>query len=199
MNTTFVLIGPHSAGKTTIGHAISKRLDCRYDHEIGRVLREKYLKVNSKYHAMIEQDDFDIEVFRQEYLRDLRSNCNRIVETWHPGNIAYSYLRSPRTTDYLMAKVKKHLTEYNGEVVIQPITVNNKILLKRMTETAPCKKDLASFFTSVGDTSIKLSYNFKLKILDAIDTSYLSIIDSINQVYNRAQMYFSEQNIVNVN
>ena len=76
-----ILIGPHGAGKTTLGRLISSSLGWPFHDEIGRRLREQALAEDANAHAMRSQSAFDREVMRQELLRDSAITQPRIVET----------------------------------------------------------------------------------------------------------------------
>ena len=93
---TLVLIGPHGAGKTTLGRRLSAELCIPFHEEIGKQMRFEALAQDPEEHAMVSQDLFDEMVTLREIERDLSwVSVPRIVETWHPRNLAYASLRSP--------------------------------------------------------------------------------------------------------
>jgi len=93
---TLVLVGPHGAGKTTIAQRISTRAGWSFDDEIGGRLRRDALARCPGRHAQVADRRFDIEVSRRELARDAVHPCPRVIETWHPGNLAYVMERDSR-------------------------------------------------------------------------------------------------------
>lgn len=91
-----VLLGPHGAGKTTLGRALARELGLRLDDEVGRRLAAVPALRAADATAATPQAAFDRLVFAVELARDKAAGrLSRVVETWHPGNLAYAAARSP--------------------------------------------------------------------------------------------------------
>ena len=86
--------GPHSAGKTTlIGRLKDKGVVSVAGDEIGkRLFYERCLNTGAL------GPEFELEVVERELERDagLASTSGiKVIETWHPGNLAYAAVRNP--------------------------------------------------------------------------------------------------------
>ena len=88
-----VVVGPHCAGKTTLGRRIADALGWTFDVEIGDDLY-KQARANNQ----LSPDDADI--LDAETARDAASGGRRVCESWHVGNIAWAQHRSPRISDW---------------------------------------------------------------------------------------------------
>ncbi len=94
MRLTIALVGAHAAGKSTLGSALAAGLGVPFHDEIGRRLLATRVPGRRAADA---QESFDAEVFEAELARDADfTGPLRVVETWHPGNLAYAARRSPR-------------------------------------------------------------------------------------------------------
>lgn len=85
-----VFVGPHGAGKSTIGSAMPKDIFSFYN-EIGNALRKDVKCCVTKSCKL-----FDLEVMRREFERDaaiLKDIQIPVIESWHVGNIAFAYAR----------------------------------------------------------------------------------------------------------
>ena len=189
MKKTIVLVGPHGAGKTTIGKMLSKIYKWHFDYEIGKKLRAEIIDINPDYHAMLEQDNFDKKVLSLEKIRDIENSRNRIVETWHPGNCAYAMLRSRKVAKSIYEDVKDHLNKYDGNIIIQPIVINRNTILKRLNESGPNKNDLSEFFLRVYEKTISIAAKLKLKVLEPINTNNTSISNTVDRVIYNLENY----------
>jgi hypothetical protein len=90
------LVGPHGAGKTTCGKALAEQLGLPFAPEIGRLLSQDLSWRAADSDATRPQLAFDREVLNREIARDA-VGCGtqaRVIETWHPGNLAYILARS---------------------------------------------------------------------------------------------------------
>lgn len=103
---TIVLVGMHGAGKTTLGRALAATLGVPFHEEIGRRLAEDPRMRPAGRTAEDPQGAFDEAVFREELARDAawEPGAPRVVETWHPGNLAYAVRRSPDVACRLLAR-----------------------------------------------------------------------------------------------
>mgnify|MGYP001489681773 CR=1 FL=1 len=92
IKTAFILLGPHGAGKSSLGHALAQTTSIPFHHEIGNELR-----LGTTVPVDAGQPDFDEEVFRRELERDecilqsTSSSC--LIESWHIGNVCFALAR----------------------------------------------------------------------------------------------------------
>lgn len=106
---TIALIGPHTSGKRTIGLQFAKKYDCIFQEELGDVLRDvNHLVLDGHlYGDGVDEmtskqtyrgskwDDYihEKEIERDELYHEGFYAKNRIVETWHPGNLLWALQR----------------------------------------------------------------------------------------------------------
>ncbi len=144
------LIGCHGAGKTTLGAALAARLGWASHDEIGRRLAEDHAHRPAAVTAHDPQEAFDDAVIREELARDEAWDPreHRLVETWHPGNLAYAAARSPLVVDRyhprIIASVKRQPT------LMIEVTASREVLARRKTEAGQL-----SFFLDVGAASVR--------------------------------------------
>lgn len=154
---TIALVGAHGAGKTTVGRALAAALGVPYHEEVGRRLAAERRPVDQT--AEDPQDAFDEAIFSEESARDARWTTGvRVVETWHPGNLAYAARRSP-------AVVARHLDPLHhlGPAVILPITVPPAIAHARQNEPGD-----PAFFRAVGEDAVVWARALGLPVLPPI-------------------------------
>lgn len=161
-----VLIGPHGAGKTTLGRALGARLGVPFHHEIGRELAEDPCWRPAGATAADEQAAFDDEVFARELARDATwpAGAPRIVETWHIGNLAYARLRgSWITAERRLAGIRAGCARFDPVVV--PVRAPAAVLRQRQTEPGN-----ARFFMAAGREAERLAHALSLRTLAPIWT-----------------------------
>ena len=98
--------GIHCSGKTSILQHLEENKYISYrGHEIG-----KELYYERKFQPNLQNMDFELEVAQREFERDIKlMNHDGVVaiETWHPGNLAYAYVRNPDSANNLIDIAKK--------------------------------------------------------------------------------------------
>lgn len=172
---TIVLIGPHAAGKTTLGTRLAAALGWRFDEELGERLRRQALEVDQGAHAQRLQPDFDRQVLRAELARDARVTDSgpRIVETWHLGNLAYAQLRSPAVAEALAPLVEAAVRRAAERgLLVQPLRIGEAALRARQREPGP--PDLARFFLRVGEQAERLAVKLGLTVAPPLWTDEMS-------------------------
>lgn len=161
--TLIALIGPHGAGKTTFGRALAARLGWRFDDEIGRRLMEQGHRDDVGADARLRPVTFDMQVFAEERRRDLaRLGQPRIVETWHPGNLAYAYHRNPELGSALEAEVRGHIGRL-GPVLVIPLMARVETLSERFSE-AGSREVLVAFFLEVASKAMAVATRLGLRV-----------------------------------
>lgn len=158
-----VLLGPHGAGKTTLGQALSRRLAVPFDDEVGRRLAAARRPTTQT--AAAAQPSFDDAVLEEELSRDAArpAGCLRVVETWHPGNLAFTSLRSPERLAAHEARLRPHL--HAAEVLVVVLWAPRSVLRARQSEAAPLP-----FFLKVGRRAERYARRLGLPILARLRT-----------------------------
>lgn len=172
---TLVLVGPHGAGKTTLGRRLATLLGWRRDVEIGEVLRREALAGDGGAHALSSGEEFDLAVTRAELARDAASRGPRIVETWHPGNLAYAYLRSPQLAQRLDPLLSRSIAGAArfGRILVQPLKIARAAAMARRSEPGP--DDIVDFFLAVGDRAVAIAERWGLDVAPSIHTDRCTV------------------------
>ena len=104
------LIGPHGAGKTTLGQLLAPSLGASFRDEYGRTLREAWLSEDPDATALRFDEAFDRAVIEGDLARDAeRWGPVCVMETWHPGNFAYAEVRSPEVARSFEARARRQV------------------------------------------------------------------------------------------
>lgn len=157
-----VLLGPHGAGKTTLGTALARALHRPFAAEVGRLLAEDPQWRPAGALAKDHQSHFDAEVFYRELQRDAASlGTPRVVETWHPGNLAYALLRSPDVASAWWERVAAACRRPALAVVL---LADTELLRARQSEPGP-----TAFFAEVGRLAPDLATRLGVPILLRLD------------------------------
>lgn len=172
MGTTLVLVGPHGAGKSTLGRALAARLGVEFEGEIGARLREEHLARDPSQHAMRVQPDFDEQVFREEIARDAsrRPGDCRVVETWHPGNLAYAAERSHEVVRTWRPTIASAVAPWRDRVLVQPLAISRGTALQRLREPGPGDDALVAFFARVAHRAAESAWSLGLRVLPVLST-----------------------------
>lgn len=147
-----VLVGPHGAGKTTLGRALAEATGWPFHDEIGRRLAAEPSLRPEGLTAEGAQAAFDEAVFRAELERDRAwghahgGGATRIVETWHPGNLAYARHRSAEVALAWEAQLR---AAFDGPTVaVVPLAASRAMLAARQSEPGDLE-----FFLRVGESA----------------------------------------------
>ena len=163
-----VIIGPHGVGKTTLGNELARALGIPFHEEVGwKLARDPQFRPQGKT-AADNQEAFDAVVFDEELRRDEASaGTSRVIETWHPGNLAYAAKRSP-------VIVSKHLSQIacccrRHRTIVIPLTAPMEALAARQHEPGPL-----DFFLEVGRQARAWSEKLGLKTLAEVESHHRS-------------------------
>ena len=181
---TIVLIGPHGAGKSTLGRVLAARLGCPFDDEIGERLRRAALQRDADAHAARPQSEFDQAVIEAELRRDEEYSepRTRVVETWHLGNLAYARLRSPEVAERYAARTAAAVrwAQISTRLIVQPLTVDRPVLRVRRSEPGPAEID--DFFLRVAQEATAVAEELAIPLCPPIDTGRYNISTGLNHL-----------------
>lgn len=182
---TLVLVGPHASGKSTLGRLLAEKLGWIFHDEIGERLRREVLSQDPSQHAMVGQPSFDERVTVEELLRDRQSPMFRVVETWHPGNLAYARARSPSSFRHLYDQVKETFAINRSFIVVQPLQISLKTLSTRIHEPGPEGDDFLLWLLRVGQDASDIAGELGLDLLPAIWTDGVPLSELCKIVLDR--------------
>jgi len=181
-----VLVGVHGSGKTTLGKILAGRLGWVFDREVGEVLRRRTMTSDAEAHAMKPQPAFDQQVLWWELTRDrIRTETARVVETWHPGNLAYAWHRSREVFPALKARVVESLPACRSRVLVQPLVLGPEVAVARCREPGPDRERFAPWLQSVGNRAIELAEELGLSVLPPVDTGEHSLEQAVRLILER--------------
>jgi len=157
---TIVLLGCHGTGKTTLGVALARLTGIPFHDEVGRRLASDPGLRPAGRTAAETQSAFDAAVFDEELARDASWPVSepRIVETWHPGNLAYASRRSPVVGATRMPGVAASCAR--GEVIAVPLVASRDALAARQSEPGDLE-----FFRAVGRDAERWARALGLRVL----------------------------------
>ncbi|MFZ5476826.1 MAG: AAA family ATPase [Myxococcota bacterium] len=137
---TVVVIGPHGVGKSTVGRRLARALGVPFHDEVGERLARATRPATAT--AGDPQEALDEAIFAAEFARDLAAGeAPRVVETWHPGNLAYAAARSPRVAEAWLPRLRGAL----GQAICVPLRASPATLAARRHEPGD-----PAFFLAVG-------------------------------------------------
>lgn len=139
-----VLIGPHGVGKSTLGVALAARLGLPFHEELGATLATDRRLRPHEATAASPQEAFDGLLFDLELARDAAAGGSaRVIETWHPGNLAYAEARSPGVVARMAGRVRAAAAA--RPTVVIPLAAPAAVLRARQHEPGD-----PGFFADVG-------------------------------------------------
>ena len=106
---------------------------------------------------------FDRELLRREVERDHQHHGVRVIETWHPGNLAYLARRSPSLLHQALQQA--HRESQRQPAVAVPLQATRHTLAARQHEPG----DL-DFFLSVGQEAAGWARLLGLRVLPTVWT-----------------------------
>ena len=170
MSIILVLTGPHGVGKTTLGRAVAGVLGWTWQEELGYRMRLQALERDPGAGPALPQEEFDRRLFRAELKRDAASLTlgARVVETWHPGNMAYARMRSPALARQMEIPVRRALRTL-GPVLVQPLEASPETLRQRCSEPGD-PDELIPFFLRVASLAVQVATSWDLLVLPPVCT-----------------------------
>jgi len=109
MKTIIVLSGIPTSGKTTIGRLLEQK-GYFYVPEIVEQFIKQGMTTGVDANSILDEMIMEAELQRDKRLFSLKKNP-LIIETWHPGNIAYACLRNPSIAEQyrqIFGKIAKY-------------------------------------------------------------------------------------------
>lgn len=149
----FFICGPHTAGKTSI---IKRLKDENIVPLIGTEIG-KQLFYQRKFHPQMQKENFELDVMGHELARDrffIKNNTVAVIETWHPGNVAYAAVRNPGIVPQMVAKLNS--LQYLKDSYGIYLTIDSETI-KRRTKTFKDNSDWAADFYSKINKEIEKS------------------------------------------
>lgn len=179
-----VLLGPHGAGKTTLGRALFAYTRWPFHDEIGkRLATDRALRPHG-VRTSDAQPRFDREVFAHEVARDRAFDRGagsrpRIVETWHPGNLAYASVRSPEVA----AATLPHIRTLDwSRVIVVPVTAPVSVLEARRTYPEGVR-----YFAGIAAVSITIARSLGATVFAPVQTHELTPNEIVERIHPRLE------------
>ena len=125
---TVVIMGAHTAGKSTVRKRVAERMQWQSDEELGTSLRGEQ-EEQGNY-----GDAWDDTIHAAEIERDGRSKLtSRVVETWHLGNFVWALTRCPELKEDLLNRAIDAIRQEQegGIVLFVLLKINAATMLRR--------------------------------------------------------------------
>lgn len=129
----FFICGPHCAGKTSIIRRLKEDGVAGYTgHEIGKELF--YEQQKNGFRPDDHRNDFEELVHSAEINRDKLIHNRKgikVIETWHPGNLAYVLVRSSHLYESFISRVKSESPVFNVNLTGIRLSLDPELISKR--------------------------------------------------------------------
>lgn len=156
--------GIHGAGKTSLAQELCQRFRSRFQFfsEVGGQIRQEV-----SYNVLESGDNFDKQVMSREFTRDkmvLKCVSVPIIETWHPGNLAFIHQRSPGMFEEYGKRFGRALLVFDPYcflILISPVTFMSRITDKNVS--AHQFIELKKYYDRILSFTYAVYKEFKLK------------------------------------
>lgn len=173
---TFVIVGPHGVGKSTLGKRVAALCGIPFHDELGyRLTRNRAASAK----ASDAQVDVDHDIFAHELARDAAwvPERHRIVESWHPGNLSYACRRSASVVQRYWWAVTHQAALLDA--VCLPLDAADDVLRSRQHEPGD-----PAFFHAVGREAAHWALRIGMPCMAVTHTDSLSIDATAERLAN---------------
>lgn len=126
-----------------------------------------------------------MRVTELELTRDRQAAACRVVETWHPGNLAYARRRSPEAAEAVLPAIISGLSGKRAQVIVLPLAIRFDTLIARLSEPGPDELTFARWLWEVGMSAAETGKELGLTVAPPVWTDALDIGESINALLRR--------------
>lgn len=161
----FALIGPHASGKTSIINRLMRENAVQHiGLEIGKQFY--YERTKNGFNTSNADENFEMEVSHAELMREISMFNNAgtsIVETWHPGNLAYVLTRNADYYDKIFEYIYQNsqLIQFSCTKIIA-LTISIETIKKRTITFKNNVDWAADFYTKIAQNLLKPLQDLKL-------------------------------------